>query len=269
MLTEDVFWRFGSFAIYTLGVALALGFLTVTVVAIPGTRRRGLRRRDVLDLMFWLMLITVVGSRLTMIVIQWDEYVKAPFRALAVPPDGLSYYGGLVIGIVVIAWFSFKRNLRFWTVADSLAPSIGLGITVSFAIILSTNMLRIQSGGFPWTSLILFTVVYAGAYGLWRWQQHVRFEGELVLLLLAIDSILRIVVGFGWAISNGPYANMRGPLITLAIVTALWFVRRGAADRQRSEVEKTNPLHRITPAWLVGYAMFIGLILVRSGMGIG
>lgn len=268
-MTEDVFLSTGSITIYTLGVALGVGFLTATAFAIPRMRRQGIKRQQVLTLMLALMLFTVLGARLAVIVARWGEHQGTIARMLLIPPDGLSYYGGLVTALFVLAWFCRQEKVPYLTVTDALAPPAAIGLTTGAALLFATNLLHLTRGGAPWLNLLPFTLAYALSYLLWLRRDARRFPGELTLLLLGGDSLLRIVFGSYWALGEGPFSSVRGPSVMLVIAGALWFTLRGAAYRNRGEEPRERaderPGTHPTP-WLVGYAVLAAIIVVRLGM---
>lgn len=60
----------------------------------------------------------------------WDRFIQAPLENL-ISPSGLTFYGGLIVATIVIAWYLRKHEISFIYTADTLAPilmlSYGLG----------------------------------------------------------------------------------------------------------------------------------------------
>lgn len=285
-LHSDIVWQLGPLSVYTLGVSLALGFLTATVVAIPHLRRRGIRRLQVLRLMLALMLFSVLGARIAAVAFgrNGDPISGASFYSI--PPDGLAYYGGVVTALGVLVVFCAQQRWPLLLTTDALAPAAALGMTVGLSVPLGTNLLHLRSEGPLWLNLIVFTAAYGGTYLLWRHSQRTRFPGELTLLLLAGDSLLRLLFGAYWAYGHGGVAagTSRGPLVMLAVVAVLWFSFRGAAQRRsRSALTSAAVFVRTAAAeaaggqaeaaaaasrsavagWAFGYAVLAVLILAR------
>lgn len=291
----DILWQLGPVSVYTLGMSLALGFLTATMVAIPHLRRRGIRRLQVLRLMLAVMLFSVLGARIAAVLF-WpnsDEIVGASL--FLIPPDGLAYYGGVITTIAVIVIFCAQQRWPLLPITDALVPAAALGLTVGISVPLGTNLLHLQGSGPPWLNLLLFTVAYGGAYLLWKRSERSRFPGELTLLLLGGDSLLRLIFGAIWTYGYGESGSVRMPLLMLAVIAALWFSFRGAAQRRslgagavgyggatgapgRSAVGTSgNSSHAAMAggegsasqaraggtSWLVGYAVLAVLILAR------
>ena len=152
-----------------------------------------------------------------------DPISRASFYSI--PPDGLAYYGGVVTALGVLVVFCAQQRWPLLLTTDALAPAAALGMTVGLSVPLGTNLLHLRSEGPLWLNLIVFTAAYGGTYLLWRHSQRTRFPGELTLLLLAGDSLLRLLFGAYWAYGHGGVAagTSRGPLVMLAVVAVLWF----------------------------------------------
>lgn len=89
----------------------------------------GLSVRDLEDLLFWGAVGVVLGGRLGYVLFYkpgW--YLAHPFEILAVWQGGMSFHGGLLGVIAAIGWFCARRGLRFWRVADFVAPLVPLGL---------------------------------------------------------------------------------------------------------------------------------------------
>lgn len=265
-MNGDILWQIGPFTVYTVGVSLALGFLTATVVAIPHLRRRGIRRHQVLRLMLALMVFSVLGARFVALLSGWLSGQVGFGSLLLIPPDGLSYYGGLVTTLLTLGVACALNRWPLLGITDALVPAAALGLTVGLSVPLATNLLHLQSDGPAGLNLLLFSVAYGGTYLLWQRRDDTRFVGESTLLLVGGDSLLRLGFGYLWTFGLGPSLSIRPQVIALCIVAVLWFSLRGAAQRRRyaQEFAATDQAKGPgIPAWLLGYTVLAGLILVR------
>ena len=91
----------GPLGIKTYGVCMAVGFLVCWKVI---ERLSG--RKDLADLMMYLMVAGVVGSRIAYVVEHWKaEFAANPLMVVRVDRGGLVFYGGLILSMVVFfAW---------------------------------------------------------------------------------------------------------------------------------------------------------------------
>jgi phosphatidylglycerol---prolipoprotein diacylglyceryl transferase len=121
-------FRIGSFPINTYGVFLAMAFLSAILVTVRLATRDGLPREKIYDLCLWMLLASLIGSKLLMLFTEPD-YRKNPLQLLSLDflRSGGVFYGGL-LGAVITGYFLMKRyQLPWWKTADACAPGIALG----------------------------------------------------------------------------------------------------------------------------------------------
>jgi phosphatidylglycerol:prolipoprotein diacylglycerol transferase len=120
-------------ALHTYGVAIAIGFLVAILVGVRTAARTGEDPDGVRDLCFWLLVSSLVGARLLFIATNVPTYVQLCrdehdcLRALRVWEGGLVFFGGFFAALITAVWYTRRHKMRFWRVADVLAPSVALG----------------------------------------------------------------------------------------------------------------------------------------------
>ena len=121
-------FHIGSFPINTYGVFLALAFLFAILITVRLAVRDGLPREKIYDLSLWMLLASLIGSKVLMF---WTEpeYREHPLQLFSLDflRSGGVFYGGL-IGAVLTGYFLMKRyKLPWWKTADACAPGIAIG----------------------------------------------------------------------------------------------------------------------------------------------
>ncbi len=124
---NPVLVHLGPLQIRWYGLVYVLGFFAA-VWWLQHARKKGnltLTTDQIWDLVFYLMIGVIVGSRLFMIFWNPEIYLYHPLNLFKIWEGGMSFHGGLV-GIVVACWYYCKRKeLNFWQVADVIsAPAI-------------------------------------------------------------------------------------------------------------------------------------------------
>ena len=80
-----------------------------------------LSKEEIWDLIFYLMIGVIAGSRVFMIFWDPQNFLFHPLNLLKIWQGGMSFHGGFV-GIIVACWlFCRKKQLNFATVADIIA----------------------------------------------------------------------------------------------------------------------------------------------------
>jgi phosphatidylglycerol:prolipoprotein diacylglycerol transferase len=121
-----------AFTILGVGVRwYALFILTGILAAVwlirVLARRRGLNPDFPLDNAPWIVVAGIVGARLYYLLLQWDEYVANPERALNVRLGGLTIHGAIVGGSLALWILCRRADQPFLRWADLIVPGVALG----------------------------------------------------------------------------------------------------------------------------------------------
>jgi len=123
-----ILFRIWSFPVNTYGVFLALAFLGAIFVTVKLGVRDGLPKERIYDLCLWLLLSSLVGSKLLMLFTE-PEYRQNPklLFSLDFLRSGGVFYGGLIGAIIAAVLLMRHWKLPWWKTADACAPGIALG----------------------------------------------------------------------------------------------------------------------------------------------
>jgi phosphatidylglycerol---prolipoprotein diacylglyceryl transferase len=117
----------GPITIYTYGVLLAASYLLGLRLAMSRARARGLDANRVLDLGIYIIIAALVGAKLLLLVVDFDQFSQSPADLFSLARAGGVFYGGLVLAVVVAFWYISRHKLPFWQTCDVFAPAIALG----------------------------------------------------------------------------------------------------------------------------------------------
>src|SRR5687767_11460857 len=90
-------------------------------------KRWGLDPTRVLDLGIYLIIAALIGAKLLLFVVDFDQFSGSPQDLLSLARSGGVFYGGLILAVVVAFWYIGRHKLPFWTTCDVFAPGIALG----------------------------------------------------------------------------------------------------------------------------------------------
>ncbi|KMQ50818.1 Prolipoprotein diacylglyceryl transferase [Chitinispirillum alkaliphilum] len=123
-----------SLPIPSYGLMLALSFLLGIWIATRRAKKMGLDPDAVADMSFYLIISSIVGSRLYYVILNFDEFrgnllaIINPFHGGSLGIGGLVMFGGF-IGAILAGFIFFKlKKLPFLPYADACAPSVGIGV---------------------------------------------------------------------------------------------------------------------------------------------
>ena len=117
----------GPVTVYTYGVLLAASYLLGLRLAMTRAKKRGLDSNRVLDLGIYIIIAALVGAKLLLLVVDFDQFRRSPADLFSLVRAGGVFYGGLLLSVSVAFWYMNKHRMPFWTTCDVFAPAIALG----------------------------------------------------------------------------------------------------------------------------------------------
>ena len=230
-------FRIGSFPINTYGVFLALAFLCAILITVKLAARDGLPREKIYDLCLWMLLSSLIGSKILMLFTE-PEYRDHPWQLLSLDflRSGGVFYGGL-IGAILAGYFLMRRyKLPWWKTADACAPGIAVGNFFGRQGCFAAGCCWGKPTSLPWgvkftelgheitgvpTDTYLhptqlyesFAMLIVFFFLLWL-HKHRRFSGQVILFYALLYSVIRFGIEF---LRDDP----RGDLFGLTTLTGL------------------------------------------------
>ncbi len=232
-----VLFRIGDFPINTYGVFLALAFLCAILVTVKLAERDGLPKQKIYDLSLWMLLASLVGSKILMLFTE-PEYRQNLWQLLSLDflRSGGVFYGGL-LGAVIAGYLLMRHyKLPWWRTADACAPGIALGnffgrqgcfaagccwgepTTLPWGVKFSE--LGHQITGVPIDTHLHPTQLYESFsmlivffFQLWL-HKHRKFTGQVILFYALLYSVVRFSIEF---VRGDP----RGDILGLTTMTGL------------------------------------------------
>jgi phosphatidylglycerol:prolipoprotein diacylglycerol transferase len=208
MLVKPILWQIGPLSIYAYGFFLALGFLAATYFAAAIAKERAIKPEHVVDLSLLVCVASIVGARLGFVLLEFPYYRVHPWEILRLREGGLSFHGGLILGVAAGIWFCRRRQISPWQMADLVAPAIALGTAIARIGCLLNGCCYGYVTDLPVGLPVALgdvshrhpTQIYASIANLllfvylYRRRHHGRFDGYLGLVYLILYSILRSIV---------------------------------------------------------------------------
>ncbi|MDQ3010988.1 MAG: prolipoprotein diacylglyceryl transferase [Acidobacteriota bacterium] len=119
-----------NFTIYTYGLLVALSFIVGLWVMARLAARDGLDKQRVYDLGLWVLVASLLGSKLLMIITEWDERYRGNLGAIFtldfLRSNGV-FYGGFLGAVIASVIVMRLYKMPWWRTADAFAPGIAIG----------------------------------------------------------------------------------------------------------------------------------------------
>src|SRR5512140_2777905 len=115
-----VLFHFGPFKVYSYGLMLGIGFLLGSYVLSLELRRKKLDPAMASTITVLGVIFGIAGAKLLFLVEEWDRFLADPL-GMAFSPGGLTWYGGLFLGVLAVYLYLRRRRVPAWKVWDAIA----------------------------------------------------------------------------------------------------------------------------------------------------
>lgn len=115
---------FGGLEIRWYGVIIAVGILIAMTLASQEAARKGLDGDFIVDMMFWVLPIGIIGARIYYVLFEWQYYLANPGEIIQIWNGGIAVYGSLIAGILTIYFYTKRKGISFALTLDILAPAV-------------------------------------------------------------------------------------------------------------------------------------------------
>ena len=203
---HPILFKIGPLNIYSYGAFVALGFGIAAYLIYRRASEFGLDKNSVLDLLILILIGGITGGRILYVGLNLSYYLSEPLEIFMLSKGGLVWYGGFIFGLIIFIWYTRKKGMNFWTVADLVAPYIALAQGVG-RIGCFLNGCCYGVNNHP-------TQIYSSAaliviYFILRSRQNFRhFTGEIFLGYCILYSIKRFLMEFLRADNIKVYLNL-------------------------------------------------------------
>jgi phosphatidylglycerol:prolipoprotein diacylglycerol transferase len=161
LFSIPAFFGVGPITVYSYGVLLAASYLLGLRLAMSRAKRWGLDANRVLDLGIYIIIAALIGAKLLLLVVDFDQFKNSPADLLSLARSGGVFYGGLILAVVVAFWYIARHRMPFWTTCDVFAPGIALGHVTGRLGCLAAGCCYGKPTDLPWA--IVFTNPQAAA----------------------------------------------------------------------------------------------------------
>jgi phosphatidylglycerol:prolipoprotein diacylglycerol transferase len=204
----------------TYGVLLAIGFILALWMTARLAERDGLPKNRVYDLGLYILAASLVGSKLLMVITEWNDYGGDWRRILSFDflRSGGVFYGGFIAAVIASVILMRRWNLPWRKTADAFAPGIAVGHAIGrlgcFSAgccwgVPTTSWIGVrftekasELTGVPIDSALVPTQLIESAanllifaFLLWLTKRR-KFEGQIIYSYLMIYSVARFIIEF-------------------------------------------------------------------------
>lgn len=113
-----------GFNVYYYSLCILLGVIVAYILITREGKKQGLPKEFISDLIFYTLIIGILGARVYYCVFNLDYYLANPSEILKIYNGGLAIHGGVIAGFIFVYFYTKKKNISFIKILDIIAPAV-------------------------------------------------------------------------------------------------------------------------------------------------
>jgi len=129
-------FEIGPVPVYSYGLMLGVTFIVGSILFNRELKRNGYSESIGANLVFICLIGGILGSKLFYVIEEWNFSSTKPLsdfftKEILLSPSGLTFYGGLLLAIVLVAIYCKSKKIPVLKMFDMMAPSAALGYGIA------------------------------------------------------------------------------------------------------------------------------------------
>ena len=113
-----------GFNVYYYSLCILLGVIIAYILITREGKKQGLPKEFISDLIFYTLIIGILGARVYYCVFNLNYYLANPSEILKIYNGGLAIHGGVIAGLIFVYFYTKKKNVSFIKILDIVAPAV-------------------------------------------------------------------------------------------------------------------------------------------------
>lgn len=113
-----------GFNVYYYSLCILLGVIVAYILITREGKKQGLPKEFISDLIFYTLIIGILGARVYYCVFNLDYYLANPSEILKIYNGGLAIHGGVIAGLIFVYFYTKKKNISFIKILDIVASAV-------------------------------------------------------------------------------------------------------------------------------------------------
>lgn len=127
---DRVFLKLGPINIYWYSVLIVIAIGIGLYFAPKEADKKGLGKDYIIDMVFYLIPIAIIGARLYYIIFNYNAFKGDFLSIFKIWEGGLAIYGAVIASVIFIYFYAKKKEKNFLMTLDILAPYLILGQSI-------------------------------------------------------------------------------------------------------------------------------------------
>ena len=128
-MIDPTAFQIGNIAIRWYGIIMALGFFLAYLITKKLAKYRNISEKDMTDYFLYFIPSSIIGARLWAVILNY-QYYSNPLEIFAVWNGGMAIHGGIAGAMLATYYYTKKRKLHFYDIADIIVIPTALGLAL-------------------------------------------------------------------------------------------------------------------------------------------
>lgn len=129
-------FEIGPIPVYSYGLMLGISFIVASWLFQKELKRKKFDDNIAVNITFIALIGGIAGSKLLYVFEEWKIYSQMEFSKLfstegLFSPAGLTFYGGLILAVILIYIYTKFKKFSFLKIADAASPSLAIGYGIA------------------------------------------------------------------------------------------------------------------------------------------
>lgn len=118
--------RLGPLVIYSYGAMLVVAFMVAVLLASAQAKNKGIDPDIIFNLCFIIFITGIIGARIFYVFSNLSYYAHNWLEIIMLQKGGLSWFGGLTLGVFSGIFYLKSRKLAVYKIADLVVPFVAI-----------------------------------------------------------------------------------------------------------------------------------------------
>ncbi len=120
----------GIFQISWYSIFILIGLFIGGTLLFRESRKFNINNEFLSNLIFWTIIVAIIGSRLYFVAFHLDYYSNNPIDIIKIWEGGLAIHGAIIFGFLFILFYTMKYKVKMIRILDMIVPSLLIGQAV-------------------------------------------------------------------------------------------------------------------------------------------
>ena len=114
----------GFVQIHYYSICIFIAMLIGVFLVLKEAKRQNIDENKMIDLLFYAIIIGIVGARLYFVIFHLDYYLNNPLNIFKIWEGGLAIHGGIIAALIFIYFYTKKKELNLLKILDILVVAL-------------------------------------------------------------------------------------------------------------------------------------------------